>query len=334
MKSKRYVGHYLSLQPWPWLVLSLLLLGIATTHSSISLRQVTYRYLFAVDITQSMNVSDIELNDVPATRLEFAKFAVATAFQELPCGSEVGLAIFAEHRTFVLFTPVEVCDHYRALNDMLEKVDWRIAWAARSEVAKGLYSAIDAARQSDHDTRLVFLTDGHEAPPINNDIRPPFGGEPGSVAGFIGGIGSPVPSRIPHLDDNGNIVGYWSRDEVMQIDVYSLGRATTEQGEAMVGVNMADVARRIALGQEHLSSLRENYLQELATQTGLDYLRIDSPSDFIRGLRQDAYARRTPVVSDLGWIPATLAFVCLTYCFVLQPRAILRRQFYATKIQL
>ncbi|MDH3747569.1 MAG: VWA domain-containing protein [Gammaproteobacteria bacterium] len=320
MKSYRFAVNYLSVQTWPWLVLSLLLLGIATTRSSIRLPHDTYRYLFVMDITQSMNVDDIEFDDVATTRLEFAKSVVASAFQELPCGSDVGLAIFAEHRTFVLFTPVEVCDHYRALDDMLEKVDWRIAWAARSEIAKGLYSAIDAAHKSDHDTRLVFLTDGHEAPPINKDIRPPYGGDPGSVAGFIGGIGGPVPSRIPHLDDNDNIVGYWGRDEVMQIDVYSLGRATTEQGEAMVGVNMVDVARRIALGQEHLSSLRENYLRELAMQTGLDYARIDSPSAFIKGLRQQAYARRTPVVSDLGWIPTTLAFICLTYCFVLQPR--------------
>ncbi len=334
MKSYRRIVNYLSLQPWPWLALPLLLLGIATTHSSIDLRQDTYRYLFAVDITQSMNVGDIEIDDVPATRLDFAKIAIATALRELPCGSEVGLGIFAGHRTFVLFTPVEVCDHYRALINMLEKVDWRIAWAARSEVAKGLYSAIDAARLSDNDTRLVFLTDGHEAPPINEDIRPPFRGKPGSVAGFIGGIGGPVPSQIPHLDDNGNIVGYWSHDEVMQIDVYSLGRATTEQREAMVGVNMTDIASRIALGQEHLSSLRENHLQELATQTGLDYVRIESPSGFIRGLRQESYARRTPVMSDLGWIPATLALICLTYCFVLQPRMILRRQFNAVKIPL
>ncbi len=334
MKSYRRIIKYLTLQPWPWLVLPLLLLGIATTYSTISLRQDTYRYLFAVDITQSMNVGDIEINDVPATRLEFAKFAVATALRELPCGSEVGLAIFAGHRTFVLFTPVEVCDHYQALNNMLEKVDWRIAWAARSEVAKGLYSAIDAARLSDHDTRLVFLTDGHEAPPINQDIRPPFRGKPGSVAGFIGGIGGPAPSPIPHLDDNGNILGYWSHDEVMQIDVYSLGRATTEQGEAMAGVNMTDIAGRIALGQEHLSSLRENHLRELARQTGLDYARIESPSGFIRGLRQESYARRTPVTSDMGWIPATLALTCLTYCFVLQPRVIQRRRFNAVKNQL
>ena len=304
---------------WLWLVLALVLLGVATTYSTFRVSQDTYRYLFVVDITQSMNVTDMELDAAAATRLEFTKAAIETAFRSLPCGSEAGLGIFTAHRTFVMFTPVEICEHYSALSDMLEKIDWRMAWTARSEVAKGLYSAIDAARQTQNDTRLVFLTDGHEAPPLNRDIRPPFSEEPGSVTGFIAGVGRTVPSRIPHFDDNGTIVGYWSHEEVMQIDVHSLGRAGTEQGEPMVGINMANVARRIALGQEHLSSLRENHLQELAVQTGLDYMRIDSTLNFVDNLRKEKYARRTPVLSDMGWIPAILAFVSLFYCFVLVP---------------
>ena len=304
---------------WPWLVLAFVLLGVATTFSTFRVSQDTYRYLFVVDITQSMNVSDMQLDAAIATRFQFAKFAIETALKNLPCGSDAGLGIFTAHRTFVMFTPVEVCEHYSALSDILQKVDWRMAWTARSEVAKGLYSAIDATGRTEHETRLVFLTDGHEAPPLNLNIRPPFNGQPGSVTGFIAGIGGPVPGRIPHVDDDGNIVGFWSPDEVMQIDIHSLGRATSEEGEGMVGINMANIARRIALGQEHLSSLREPHLQELAMQTGLDYVRIETPDDFVQNLRAQRYARRTPVLSDMGWIPATLAFVSLVYCFVFVP---------------
>ena len=336
MRWSGIIGRLPSRQVWPWLVLSFLLLAVATTYSTFRVSQDTYRYLFVVDITQSMNVSDLELESVATSRLEFAKSVVEAAFLNLPCGSEAGLAIFSEHRTFVLFTPVEVCEHYRTMSNMLKQVNWRMAWAARSEVAKGLYSAIDAAHDSELDTHLVFLTDGHEAPPVHKDIRPPFDAEPGSITGIIGGIGGPLPSRIPHIDDNGNIVGYWSRDEVMQIDVHSMGRAATQQGEAMAGINMVDIARRIALGQEHLSSLREDYLQELATQTGLDYVRVDSPSNFVASLHQDAYARRTLVLADMGWIPAALALSCLTYCFVLLPRSnvIRRRRSHERKGQL
>lgn len=319
MKFSRDVAELLLHATWPWFVLAIFLLGFAITNSTFRVTQNTYRYLFAVDITQSMNVTDMEVGTAAATRLEFAKSVIETAFRTLPCGSEAGLAIFTAHRTFVMFTPVEICAHYDALSDMLQKVDWRMAWVARSEVAKGLYSAIDAARQSEHETRLVFLTDGHEAPPVNKNIRPPFRAEPGSVAGFIAGIGGSVPGRIPHFDDDGNIVGYWSHDEVMQVDIYSFGRAATEQGEAMVGINMANIARRIALGQEHLSSLQEVHLRELAMQTRLDYVRVDSPSKFVESLLNEKYARRTPMLSDMGWIPATLSFVCLIYCLVFVP---------------
>lgn len=319
MRIPRRFAEPLLRTPWPWLLMALVLLGSAIRYSTFRVTQDTYRYLFVVDITQSMNVADMELGGIAATRLEFVKSVIETAFGSLPCGSEAGLAIFTAHRAFVMFTPVEICEHYRALSEMLEKVDWRMAWTARSEVAKGLYSAIDAVGQIEPETRLVFLTDGHEAPPANQDIRPPFGAEPGAVTGLICGIGGPVPGRIPHFNDAGNIVGYWSHDEVLQIDVYSLGRAATEQGEAMVGIDMANIARRIMLGQEHLSSLQEDHLRELAMQTGLDYVRVDSPSTFVESLLDDKYARRTPVLSDFGWIPATLAFFCLIYGLVVMP---------------
>ncbi len=105
----------------------------------------------------------------------------------------------------------------------------------------------------------------------------------------------------------------------MQVDVYSLGRSATEQGEAMAGIDLVNIARRVALGQEHLSSLQDAYLQELANRTGLDYMHIESTENFLAALQQQKYSRRTPVLSDLGWIPATLACACLIYCFVVVP---------------
>jgi hypothetical protein len=87
----------------------------------------------------------------------------------------------------------------------------------------------------------------------------------------------------------------------------------------MVGINMANIARRIALGQEHLSALRESHLQKLASQTGLDYVRVDSTPDFVKSLLLKKYARSTPMLSQAGWIPAAVALASLSYCFVLLP---------------
>ncbi len=317
--SSRLVPEATSMPAWPWLVAAFVLIGVAAGLSTFRVPQATFRYLFVIDITQSMNVADIDYEGTPTSRLEFAKIAVAEAIGELPCGSEAGLAIFSAHRTFVFFTPVEVCEHYDALHGMLRKINWRMAWEARSEIAKGLYSAMHAALHSDKDTHVVFLSDGHEAPPLHAEIRPSLDLEPGSVRGFVGGIGGPVPVPIPRLDADNRIVGYWSHDEVMQIDVYSTGRAGTQQGEGMVGINMVDLSRRIALGQEHLSALHESYLQDLAVMSGLDYFHVDTVEDFLRSLKRDTYGRRTAVATDLGWIPATLAFALLLYCFIVLP---------------
>ena len=52
----------------------------------------------------------------------------------------------------------------------------------------------------------------------------------------------------------------------------------------MVGIDNTDVARRIASGREHLSSLREPYLRQLATALGLHYHRLETPEALARRL--------------------------------------------------
>lgn len=300
---------------WPWLLLAVLLLGLAIRLSAVEVERDSFRYLFVLDITQSMNVADRRFGTETVTRLDYSKALVAAALSGLPCGSEAGLGVFTAHRTFVLFTPVETCAHFQPLTEMLALIDWRMAWEARSEVAKGLYSAIDATEHAGPDTQLVFLTDGHEAPPVNASFRAPFRREPGSVAGLIGGVGGAVPAPIPVIDEDGVVRGYWAHEDVLQVDVHSLGRPTSGEPEPMAGIDMAGIARRIALGQEHLSSLRESYLEELAARTGLDYVRLDSEAAFLGALQRQKYARRTSVATDVGWIPATLALVSLLWCF-------------------
>src|SRR5690606_19328918 len=148
-----------------------------------------------------MNVADVEDAGVPQGRLTFAKRLVERALARMPCGSRAGLAVFTEHRTFLLFEPIEICNHHLVLSTMLERIDGDMAWAARSEVAKGLFAgigAIAALRELHGDagptpTRLVFLTDGHEAPPVHPTLRPKFRGHPGEIGGLIAGIGGAVP---------------------------------------------------------------------------------------------------------------------------------------------
>ena len=186
------------------------------------------------DVTQSMNVQDEQLGGKPIARLQFAKHALREALLALPCGSKIGMSIFTEHRSFLLFAPVEVCANLGELRSTLERIDGRMAWIGNSEVAKGLYSGIGIARQLPGTPSLVFITDGQEAPPLSPRHRPPFDGKRGEVKGLIVGVGDLKPSPIPKTDPLGRPLGFWDRDEVLQVDPRSLGRGASVGGERMV----------------------------------------------------------------------------------------------------
>lgn len=298
------------------LLISSLLLLAALARPSAQLERDVYRFVFTLDITQSMNVSDAALNGASVTRLDFAKAAVRRSLQQLPCGSQLGLAIFTEHRSLLLFAPVEVCENYTVINAVLDRIVWRMAWAARSEVAKGLYSSLALAASLEQETRIIFLTDGHEAPPVHAEFRPRFAGTPGEISGAIIGIGGLNPVSIPRLDEKGKVVGSWTAGDVLQVDSYSLGRDANVEAEPMVGVDMSDVARRIAEGTEHLSSLRETYLQQLAGETRLDYFRPNTPQQLADWLTGSTFADQKPVETDLRWLPGILALLSILLAYV------------------
>jgi mxaL protein len=305
------------------MLLAGLLLAASLSNPTLKLPRNTYDFMFAVDITGSMNVADMGGAGAGLSRLTFAKQLVRNALQEMPCGSRGGLAVFTEHRTFLLFAPIEICDNHLVISTTLDRIDWRMAWAARSEVAKGLFAGIESIRTlAEMDTdggarnvSLVFMTDGHEAPPVHPSLRPKLRGQAGDVGGLIAGIGGPTPVPIPHLNNDDQVIGYWAHDEVMQVDRHSLGRPSTQGSEAMAGVDQGDLQERIARGTEHLSSLREGYLQQLAAETGLDYLRVTTGEAFARALLDRRYATRDPAVTEVAWIPAALSLLCLLALF-------------------
>jgi hypothetical protein len=94
------------------------------------------------------------------------------------------------------------------------------------------------------------------------------------------------------------------------VDSYSLGRHTSEGTEPMTGVDSGDLQRRIAQGTEHLSSLREAYLKELAGEAKLDYARLTAPHALSTLLLRRRYAHPQEVVTDLGLPLALAALAC------------------------
>lgn len=291
-----------------------LLLLVCLLRPSVPVQRALFDHVVMIDVTQSMNVTDMMLDGQPVSRLAHARHALRASLLQLPCGSRIGLGLFTEYRSFLLLAPVEVCANLQELRSTLDRIDGRMAWIGNSEIAKGLISGIGIAGQLPDKPSLVFVTDGHEAPPLNPRHRPRFDGKPGEVPGLVVGVGGLLPMPIPKTDPSGRPLGFWAADEVMQIDPQSRGRSGSVGGEAMVedtGTAVPEALRGGRAGSEHLSSLHEGYLRLLAGELGLSYLRLDDTEGLVRALTAKPLARPVPARADLRVPLALLTLVLL-----------------------
>jgi mxaL protein len=246
------------------------------------------------------------------SRLALAKHALHLALEDLPCGSKVGWAIFTEYRSYLLFTPVEVCDNRAELRASLAGIDGRMAWSGNSEVAKALHSGITVVKALPGVPSLVFITDGHEAPPLNARHRPKFDDKAGEVAGLIVGVGDLKPTPIPKTDPMGRPLGFWHADEVAAGRPAQPGprrqRRPGEDVRRRFGVADAAVGLGATPGSEHLSGLRETYLRLLAQENGFAFHKLRSAAALSKALRDQALSRPVRVSGDARVLLAALAF--------------------------
>ena len=270
--------------PGRWLLPSACaLLVLALLLPPLPWPRTSFDYLAVFDITQSMGVTDYRLDGRPVSRLDFSRRALSAALTDLPCGSRVGLAAFSGYRSLTLLAPVEVCAHYGDLLATLDQIDDGMRWAEASQVAKGLFWALRAARDIGDSPQLLFFTDGHESPPLDDGTPALFGDiREGQVRGLVVGVGGDVPRPIPKRDASGRANGFWGADEVVQ---------------------GADPARR----SEHLSARRGTHLQALAARTGLDYLGLDDIAGLSAAMRAAPRSQRRELPPDLTWLPLGLA---------------------------
>lgn len=270
----------------------------AALHPAAPLQREVYRYQFVVDITQSMNSRDVEIAGTPTDRLSFAKAAIRTLLLELPCGSEAGLGLFTTRNTEILFEPIEVCAHLPLIDDVLTHIDWRMAWAADSYIAEGLFNALRQLQRRPNPGHLVFFTDGQQTP--DQILQPAFSGKPGEHKGIIVGVGGLQPVMIPKLTRDNQLIGYWEIADVttpVSTTDYQQGRPETAEFAFKSGY--------------YLSRLYEDRLQRLAGVTGLDYRRLPHSSGLSRITMIPEFAETRLVAADLSPTLATAALLLL-----------------------
>ncbi|HEX7933319.1 MAG TPA: MxaL protein [Paraburkholderia sp.] len=277
---------------------ALVLLVAALALPPVALPRNTSSYIVTFDITQSMNVEDVVLNGTPVSRLGFARAAMHDALGQLPCGSKIGWSAFTGQRSSLLLSPVEVCANYDALLSSLDRIDGHMRWTNYSRIAEGgVYSAVRVAQNAGDGTAVVFITDGQEAPPLlpsdalKQDINQAH------VKGWLVGVGGDQPAPIPRTDANGNRVGYWQRDEVVQVPPMHAS-ATHAQSH------------------EELSALQGHYLMSVGEQIGFGYRRLADAASLRDAMLDARLARREKVPTDVRWCPALLALLLLVARFM------------------
>jgi mxaL protein len=267
-----------------------------------------YNLTFIVDITRSMNAEDYRLDDKPVSRLYFVKQTLRELLAKLPCRSKVGLGVFTERRSTLMFEPIEVCSGFAELDAAIAGLDWRMAWAADSRIANGLLSALEILQHGD--AKVVFVTDGQEAPPVNPRYRSDFSAIKGKLDGMIFGVGGLQPVPIPKFNAKGEAAGFYSADDVPQRSTFGESDLNPEKIEGYDARN-APFGRAAATGTEHLASLREPYLQQLAAEAGLRYERLSDADEFSEAVQTPGFAVQKQVAADVRWQAALAALALL-----------------------
>lgn len=279
---------------------ALLLLLASVWMAPIDIAQPVHDIQVTFDISQSMNVEDVVLDQSVASRLELSKAAARALLPGLPCGSRVGWGVFSGHRVITLITPLEVCSHYAGLLASLDKIDGRMRWVEASSIGKGLHQGMRAASAIGDGIKVVFISDGHEAPPLPKGQRGMPDTRGFDLEGLVVGVGGDTPVPIPKTDAEGRVIGFWRADEVVQQQNPSTGPS-----------------------HEELSLLHEDHLIRLAQLANLTYVELDSVQAIVRAVEDAGFAKTKLVPLDLRWLPACLALLAL--CWRFSPLPVLRK---------
>lgn len=313
--------------PRTWLTagaLALTLLALAIPR--INLEREAFDVLAVVDITTSMNTRDVTSNGQPISRLEAAKTSLRATLAKLPCGSRFGFGFFTERRSFLLFDPVEVCDNFSAIDEAIGELDWRMAWQGDSYISKGLFSALALAHSLKSD--LIFITDGHELPPLPFSGLSPFEGKPGDVGGLVVGIGAHTYSPLLKYDEEGREIGTYKQQEVPQ---ENRSGPPPPDAESRPGYHpkWAPFGNAVVNNKEHLAIVREAYLKQLGEVTGLTYAYLPDDRDLLAPFTAAAHPRSLERPADISAIPAGLALALLTLLFGLAALSAFRAPEYS-----
>ncbi len=281
------------------LAAALLLLIIAMFRPTVPVKRDIYSYLLVVDITQSMNVKDMSLDGKPVTRMQYQQFLLHRIIGEMPCGTQVSIGLFAGVSVAALYTPIEVCENFAALEDSIDHLDWRNGWSGNSRIRESMLTLAKLIRSFPEPAQVVYFTDGEETPKLHVFNTRDLTGFQGGKDWLFVGVGSDKGTAIPKLDDKNQLIGYWSGESfAMQPGVAQISQDNIGTREDSVASDAND---------RYMSRLDEKYLQSLAKEVSGNYVNGDSLQNILAAMKKQPPARRDKAAFELKWIIAGLA---------------------------
>ena len=309
--------HY---ESWLYLAVVILLL-LAIFKPQVQLKQSVHNYLLLADVSQSMNAEDVSLGGKQVSRLAYTRHLMRRLVETAPCGTYFSLGVFAAEDVGLLFMPLETCANYDVIVDAIDHLEWRMSWRGNSRISFGVKGAAKAFDSLNAPARLLFFTDGDEAPKVNainklnlDDVQI------GENIIFVG-VGGKEDVPIPRYNSSNQWIGYWSSD-------------AKENSAGAVGITYNDTSKddpdpvvASAEYDRYLSKLEEDYLKELAGEVKAQYVFGEDKPSFYQYVQKQKPVASFVTAYSLRWLYLLLALglILAAYWPYLQQRRQARR---------
>ena len=287
-----------------YLFLSIIFLIVGLINPKITIERDIHNYIFVVDISQSMLTKDMTIDGEKISRLDFSKKLLQGIMDQLPCKTNVSVAMFAGVSVAATYTPINVCDNFSAISSTIQYLDWRSVWSGNSRIREGFSSLARLIRSFPQSARVVFLTDGEEAPKLHAFNTRDLSQFQGESEWLIVGIGSEEGSAIPKYDSENQLIGFWSNES------FALQPGIAQISESNIGSRSDIIA--FSESDRYISKLNEKYLIEITSMIKGKYVRGDSVNTVISEMNNIP-----PSWRDDSELPLRNLFVTLSLIFFL-----------------
>lgn len=284
------------------------LLVLALFRPSVPVKHNIYSYLLVADISQSMNTIDMVIDGKPASRIAHTQKMMHEIISSLPCGTKVSIGLFAGVSVAALYTPIEVCENFAAIQDTIDHLDWRTGWSGNSRIRESMFTMARVLRSFPEPAQVVYFSDGEEAPKLHAFNTKNLTNFQGGDGWLLVGIGSDKGTAIPKLDEKNQLIGYWSAES------FAMQPGIAQISEANQGVRNDSVA--VGDNDRFLSKLDEDYLKSVAKEVGGNYVRGDNLQSILQAMEAQKPARRDVAPFGLHWLLASLAGLLLIAAYL------------------